>query len=47
MPKEGPLCRAEERMGFHIRGASAGANAPKFIFDEKFTNEGLAQTEAN
>lgn len=47
MSQQGPLCSAEERMGFHIRRAGAGTNAAKFVFDEKFADEGLAQAEAS
>ena len=43
MAEEGPLSRAEERVGFHVGGASAGTDAAKFVFDEEFANEGFAK----
>lgn len=47
MPQQGPLCSAEERMGFNVRRAGAGTNAAKFVFDEKLADEGLAKAEAS
>ena len=41
--QEGPLRGAEEGVGFHIRGAGAGADAAEFVFDEEFANEGFAE----
>ena len=44
MAKEGPLGRAEERMGFDVRGTGAGADATKFVFYEELANERFAKT---
>ena len=43
MAEEGPLGRAEKGVGFHVRGAGAGADAPGFVFDEEFADEGFAE----
>lgn len=34
MPEEGPLRGAEERVGFDVRSACAGAESTHFVFDE-------------
>ena len=43
MAEESPLSCAEERVGFHIGGPSAGTNAAEFVFDEKFADKGFAE----
>lgn len=43
MAEEGPLGGAEERVGLHVRGAGAGADAAEFVFDEEFADEGFAE----
>ena len=43
MAEESPLGCAEKGMGLHIRGASAGTDTAKFVFDEKFSDKGLAE----
>lgn len=41
--QERPLRVAEERVGFDVRGAGAGADAAEFVFDEEFADEGFAE----
>ena len=41
--QERPLGVAEERVGFDVRGAGAGADAAEFVFDEQFADEGFAE----
>ncbi len=43
MAQERPLGVAEERVGFDVRGAGAGADAAEFVFDEQFADEGFAE----
>ena len=43
MAEEGPLGGAKEGVGFHVRGASAGADAAEFVFDKEFADEGFAE----
>ena len=43
MAEESPLSCAEERVGFHVGGASAGTDAAEFVFDEEFADKGFAK----
>ena len=43
MAEKSPLGCAEERMGFHVGGASAGTDAAEFVFDEEFADKGFAK----
>lgn len=45
MTEEGPLSGAEERVGFHIGCAGAGADAAELVFYEEFADERLAEAE--
>lgn len=43
MAEESPLGIAEEGVGFDVGGTGAGADAPEFVFDEEFADEGFAE----
>ena len=45
MAEESPLSCAEERVGFHVGGASTGADAAEFVFDEEFADKGFAKAK--
>lgn len=40
------MSRAEEWMGFDVRGTGTGPNAAKLVFDEEFADEGFAKTSS-
>jgi len=45
MAEQRPGDGLEERVRFHIRGASAGAEAAHLVFDEQFADYPFAETE--
>lgn len=47
MPEERPLCTAKKGVGFHVRGAGAGADTAELVFDEEFADEGFTETREN
>jgi len=44
MSQQRPLGGPEKGMGFHVRGACAGAQSAMFVLAEEFADEGFAES---